>query len=457
MQQKEFSMPPVEEKTIQTIEAALADLGKNKATKNEVITLIDEKVAEDKAILKALGENTTVIKGQLDDAVTEVGSLKKQLRAVMASGLADPSVKGPLGCFKSYSEAKAFGLLLMAGATIGTSMGERHAKSAIKALKEMGIEPRFTDENFKAMTGSSQTAGGALLTSETSPSFIMLLEQYGLFRRYAANVPMGAAETIMPKVTGLLTSYVPGEGGSVTSSTPTIPAVTLTPKTINYLTAYSMELDEDSAVGLAMLLAPIFARSMAYDEDRIGFLGDGTSTYFGYTGITGALFNVDATIGNIKGIVVGSGNAYSELVIGDFQKVVGTPLDSLDAALRWFVHRYFYYTVMVRVALTSSTAASEILLGQATKQKQFLGYPVDFAQVMPKAEANSQICSIFGDLGSGAMLGTRGQVQFASSSERYFDQGLIGLRGRNRIAFNVHGVGDTTAASAIVGLATAAS
>ena len=223
------------------------------------------------------------------------------------------------------------------------------------------------------------------------------------------------------------------------------------------LTANSIELEEDSLVALGELLADLFTRSFAYYEDLCGFLGDGTSTYFGFKGITGALLAVDATIANIKSLVVGTGNAYSELVLGDFNKVQGTLPEFAAGNAKWYEHRYFYYTVFVALALAAGgTHASEVIMGAGQLQKLQLGAPVEFTQVMPKAEANSQICSILGDLSMGAYLGVRGGLEFAASSDRYFEKGLIAVRGRDRVAINVHGVGDTTNAGPICGLITAA-
>jgi HK97 family phage major capsid protein len=112
---------------------------------------------------------------------------------------------------------------------------------------------------------------------------------------------------------------------------------------------------------------------------------------------------------------------------------------------------------MVKLALASGVAAQEVLLGAAVRQKTFFGYPVKFSQVMPNAEANSQICALLANLRQGAYLGTRGGIEIAQSSERYFDQGLIAVLCRDRVAINVHGVGDTTNAGPICGLITAAS
>jgi HK97 family phage major capsid protein len=272
-------------------------------------------------------------------------------------------------------------------------------------------------------------------------------------------MPMGAGSTQVPKNSALLTMYCPGEGGAVTQTAPTIATIAMTPKTLCGLTAYSMELEDDSLVALGELLGGLFARSCAYYEDLCGFLGDGTSTYFGFKGITGALLAVSATIANIKSLVVGAGNIYSELTLANFNSVVGTLPQFADiGSAAWYEHRYFYYTVFVAIALAAGgVQAAEVIQGAGQRQKLQLGYPVNFTQVMPRTAANSQICSIFGDLRQGAILGTRGGIEIAQSSERYFDQGLIAILCRDRIAINAHGVGDTTNAGPICGLITAAS
>jgi HK97 family phage major capsid protein len=76
---------------------------------------------------------------------------------------------------------------------------------------------------------------------------------------------------------------------------------------------------------------------------------------------------------------------------------------------------------------------------------------------MPKAEANSQICSIFGNLRLGAYLGSRRQMSIAQSTEIKFAEDQIAIRGTERVAPSVHGVGDTTNAGPICGLITAGS
>jgi len=449
------------EKTIQAIEKGLVDLKEGKATKTEVMELIDSRVKSDSEKLAKLSESLAKTQSESAELKAAADQFQTQLRRLTSSGMS--ALKDASGAysgkFSSPQEARAFALLIRSATLAHTKYADRATKD-IAELAKMGIEPFWLDtEGRKTMTGSSVAGGGALVNIEQIPSWIRLLETYGVLRRNAQVMPMGAGQTTMPKIDSLLTGYVPGEGGTITAADPTIAVINLIPRTINFLTAYSLELEDDSMVALGEMLGSLFAASAAYYEDLCAFLGDGTSTYFGFKGFTGALRAVDATIANIKGLQVGTGNAYSELVIGDFEAVPGLFPDYADnGEAKWFCHRYFFYTVMVKLALASGAAnATEILLGTGLRQKTFLSYPVEFTQVMPRAEANSQICAFFGNLRMGCILGTRGGFEVAQSTERYFEMSLVAVRGRDRVAINAHGVGDTTKAGPVVGLITAAS
>lgn len=446
--------------TADLVEAAVKDLP-NKASKSEVLALIDERVKDDKERITKTQTDVTALNSGLAETKEAMATIQKQLRRINQVEHTELSLRGGYnGRFSSPREAKTFALLVMAGVLAGEPTMKDRFDHVRKALDDLGIEPYWVGaDGKKTMTGTAQTGGGALVTVEQSATIIKLLEQYGKYRANARVVPMAAGSTLVPKIDGLLTVYCPGEGGSVTAADPTIQTVALTPKTLTALTAYSLELEDDSLVALGELLADLFARSFAYYEDLCGFLGDGTSTYFHFTGITGALMAVSATIANIKSLVVGAGNAYSELTLANFISVGGTLPDFADDAdAKWYVHRYLYWTVMVALALASGGAtATEVIVGAGQRQKMFLAYPVEFAQVMPKAAANSQICALLANLRQGALLGTRGGIEFATSDQRYFDQGLMAVRGRDRVAINAHGVGDTTKAGPICALITAPS
>ena len=86
-----------------------------------------------------------------------------------------------------------------------------------------------------------------------------------------------------------------------------------------------------------------------------------------------------------------------------------------------------------------------------------MGYPVEFVSAMPSLEADSQICALLGDLQLGAFLGERKQITIAKSTDVFFANDQLGVRGTERISINAYGVGDTSEAGPIVGLITAAS
>jgi HK97 family phage major capsid protein len=224
--------------------------------------------------------------------------------------------------------------------------------------------------------------------------------------------------------------------------------VSLLVKKLACLTVINRELEEDAVVGLGEIVGVSITRSMAKKEDEIGFMGDGTEDYFGMTGIVGALLKIATDPATIPGLFVGAGNAYSELTLGDFRNVVGILPPDADDGAKWYMNKKFYYNVVYPLAEAAGVAnIFEILSNQ--KGRFLLGYPVEFIHCMPYEAANSQICAILG-----AYLGERRAIEIARSTEVFFGNDQVCIRGTERIDINAHGVGDTTDAGAIVGLIT---
>lgn len=316
---------------------------------------------------------------------------------------------------------------------------------------------KYCDENglTRAMGEDVNETGGYLVPTEFSNELIDLREQYGVFRRYAKVEPMASDTKIIPRRSSGLTAYFVAEAGAITASDAGWDQIELVAKKLAVLARYSSEVTEDSIIDFGNTLAGEIAYAFANKEDDCGFNGDGTSTYGGIVGIRGGLRAVDATIANIDGLKVGTGNAYSELVLADFRGTVALLPQYADTPqAAWFVHRSFYWNVMV-AALLAAGGVTAMEIEEARREK-FLGYPVVFTQVMPSVEANSQICAILGDLSKGAILGTRRDTTIAYSEHSRFANDQIEIRGTERFDISCHGVGDTSAPGPIVGLITAA-
>ncbi len=310
--------------------------------------------------------------------------------------------------------------------------------------------------NRKALGESVMSEGGILVPTEYSSRIIDKLGVYGKFRKNAMVVPLGSDRQVVPKVEADLVVYSPGEGKQITESDMDFSQVGLTTHKLACLCKASSELEEDSLIALGEIIGISMARSIAKKEDEIGFVGDGTETYFGMTGIVGALRGVDATIANIKGLFVASGNAYNEITLADFRKVIGILPEDCDDTAKWYMSKKFYYNVVYPLAETAGVANIFEILSDR-KDRFLLGYEVVFVSAMPSVEANDQICAVLGDLQLGAFLGERRQLQLARSQDVYFTNDQIGFRGVERIDINAYGVGDTSEAGPIVGLITAAS
>lgn len=313
----------------------------------------------------------------------------------------------------------------------------------------------------RAQSEGVNEKGGYLVPEEFGNDLIDLIEKYGVFRQNADIVPMASDTRSDPRIAGELEAFFVGESTAGTESDFEVDRVQLTAKKLMVLVPYSSEVSEDAAISMGDKIAMLSARAFAKKEDECGFNGDGTSTYGGIVGAREKLLGLSATRANIAGLQVGTGNLYSELILADFRGVVARLPEYADPSAAWFVHRTFYWNVMVAALLAAGgVTASEI---EDARRQTFLGYPVKFSQVMPKAEANDQVCALFGDLALAASLGDRGQYTIAVSEHTRFNEDDFVFKARQRVDINVHDVGNESATAAsrvagpIVGLLTAAS
>ena len=304
--------------------------------------------------------------------------------------------------------------------------------------------------------------GGNLVPEDMSTWIIQKLGKYGKFRKNTLPVKLSAGRQFIPKVVTDMVIYLPGEGQEITKSDMKFGMVQMDVRKFACIAVVNRELDEDSVVGLGEIIGLSITRSMAKKEDLIGFMGDGTEVYFGMSGIVGAFKKLiglsEGTVSNVQGLKVATGNAYSEITLGDFRGVVAILPEDADDDAKWFMNKKFYYDVVYPLAETAGVASIFEILS-ASKARYLLGYPVEFVSCMPKVEADSQICAVLGDLKIGAFLGERKQLHIDRSDEAYFTSDQIGIRGIERIDINVYGAGDVNdageyEAGPIVGLIT---
>ncbi len=341
---------------------------------------------------------------------------------------------------------------------IGACLGNERCLSVCKGL---GVEVRVHQEKVN-------TTGGYLVPDQLIGDIIDLKELHGVFPARSRRISMTSDTAYRPRRTGGLTATFEGESSAGTESTAGHDRVSLTAKKIMVLTRESNELAEDAMIDFGDFLVGEMSYAAAQKIDDCGFNGDGTSTFGGIVGVRNALLNLSSTIGNIAGLVVGAGNAYSEQTLANFHSVVGLlPQYAETPNVAWYCHKFFYATVMERLMYgAGGNAVGDLAAGTS---RNFLGYPVVVSQLMPKVEGDSQVCCLLGDLSLGSMYGDRraDTVTFSEhatvNSVNVFEVDEFAIRFTTRFDINVHDVGNASGTAAdrtqgpIVGLITAAS
>jgi len=323
---------------------------------------------------------------------------------------------------------------------------------AIQRSRDLGIVVQ------RALTEGTNTAGGFAVPDETSGRFILLRERYGAFRRNTYIEPMTSDSKSILRQTGGLTAYAVGEIGALTESNLTFDQVNLIAKKFGCITIFSSELAEDAIISIGDKLADSIAHAMATKEDQCGFTGTGAATYHGIVGVGPALTNLNG-VDEGGGIIVGTGNLASELVIGDWGKVPGLVPAYVDPTrCKWYMHKNTYSIGWMRleIALAGNTWP---LVQQGEQSPKIMGYPVEYVQCMANpTAAMSEVLAIFGDLALASTLGDRRGLTIGMSTEgtvgsvNLFEQDSGAIRGVSRFDINVHDIGTATVAGPVVAL-----
>lgn len=321
------------------------------------------------------------------------------------------------------------------------------ADDAVRYCREHGITLT------RAHSGTSNETGGFLVPDEFENVLIDLRIEYGVFRRNANVVPMMSDTKARPRRTGGLTAYPIGAGVAITESTKGWDRVTLTAKKWGVLTKYESELSEDAVINLADDLASEIAYAFTQKEDQCGFEADGSSTYHGIVGVRTKIAAATA------GLKTATGNTYAEVTLPDLVGVVGLlpQFARRSGAVKWYCSNVVWANVLERLALAAGGTGYADIKGEMTPV--FLGKPVEIVEVMPTAEANDQICLLYGNLAQAAMFGDRRGVTIAMSDSdgTDFAEDVMAIRGTERFDINAHDVGNTSVAGPIVGLKLASS
>lgn len=318
----------------------------------------------------------------------------------------------------------------------------------IMFVKESGgIETKVHQEG-------TNTTGGYLVPDQFMNDMIDLRLEYGVFRRNANVVPMTSDTASRPRRVSGLTPYFVGESAAGTQSTLGWDRVSLTAKKLMVLTKTSNELNEDAAVSIGDKVAGEIAYAFANKEDACGFIGTGNAaTYGGIVGLTAGLTNINGVDEGGGLIETATSVAFSSVVLGDFHRLVSILPTYARRSPKFYCSPLVNDQVLQRLAYASGgVTAMEVVNG--VPRPTFMGYPVEFVEVMSVAATAGEVFCLFGDLSQAADFGDRRSTAIATSDSALnaFEQDEIVVRGTERFDINCHDLGSATVAGPIVGL-----
>jgi HK97 family phage major capsid protein len=304
----------------------------------------------------------------------------------------------------------------------------------------------------------TNTQGGYLVFPEIDRNIIQLELEYGSFQANARNVPMTTERTVRDRKDSGLTMYAVGESDAGTESTMAWSQVELIARDWMVLTRLTNQLNNDSIVPIMDALGRDVAMASAKKKDDAGFIGDGTSTYHGITGIVKRLQAVNLTGSTVDeggGVIMATGNAFSEVVLADFTKLIGILPSYAGTNPKFYCHSAVAGGLLdLLKAAATGNSFLDIQNGKPTRT--FLGYPVVTNNSMASAEATNALIVLFGDLSLAADFGDRQQTTMAISDSAYvgsqsvFERNQLALRWTERWDINVHDVGTSTVAGPVV-------
>ncbi len=388
-----------------------------------------ERAAEKEKELRAVLERAAPAKAP--EAKQETPAVEKRHYAVPKSHAPLKAFKGPDGAERAYRA----GMHLRA-----YTFGDREAR---RWCEDHGVESRVQASGVNSL-------GGALTSDELSTEIIRLVEEYGAFPQFARRMPMSVDTMVVARRTGGLTARPIGENSEPSTSDVTFDNVELNAKIWGIANRVPNSLLEDSVINLADLLAVEVAQSFAEAFDNAGFIGDGTSTYHGITGICTKILQSAYS----KSVVAAaSGNpTFDQLDLTDFTNTVARLPVYARRNASWYISPAGYASSMLRLAMSAGGVTSANIEGGFGNS--FLGYPVRFAHPMESNLTGTagSVLALFGDLSQAATFGERRGVSIKTASERYIEYDQTLTFATTRVAMVVHDLGSTTVAGPIVAL-----
>ena len=377
-------------------------------------------------------EPTKSLADQVAKAVrTELAIAKAHTPTTKKEVIVQPKTYSRVKNFKTNDEAFRFGSWALG--CIGFTKSAQWCKDNGIVSKASNIE-------------GNNSAGGFLVPDEFENQIVTLREQYGVIRNHARIFPMSSDIKRVPRRASNLEASFVGEASTGSQTNGTFDQINLVAKKSMVLTKFSSELSEDTVINFADDLVGEMSYAQTKLEDNCAFVGDGTSTYGGILGLSGAVGSA--------GTSTAQSAAFTAITIAQVQAAFALlPQYADNANTKIFCHKNVWNSVFLRLAYAAGGTNSVDLLTGAG-ELSFAGYPVVLTQAMNGTTGNGAVVCHFGDMSQGVYFGDRRQtaIDFSNSALTSFETDMLCYRATTRWDLVCANVGSSSVAGSIVTL-----
>ena len=299
----------------------------------------------------------------------------------------------------------------------------------------------------KVQNETTASAGGHSVPTILSSDLIRFVEEYGVCRRNIDVVQMTSDTLNLPTLVSEAAATWMIESAALTEADAVYGVVNLVAQKLGMIQKITSELNDDSLLNMGARAAEHFAQAFAFAEDDACFNGDGTSGDGNIDGLIPLLrdTNHDASL-----VSAAAGNtSFGQLDVDDFSSVVGK-LPAYVRNPKWYISKAGYEASMGRLLYALPGTG----LGEAQQgiNKTFMGYPVEFTEVMNKT-LTAQIDTglvLFGALNESSVLGDRKQITVESSDQVYWANDQLAVRAIERVDIKQKNIGTDTVTGSMI-------
>ena len=343
----------------------------------------------------------SLVKAATKSEVSEaVASIKSEVKAWLESEKEAMTKKA--GIYNPAVQEKRKGLNTYMRSFVRAALTEDVA--AMKTLNGVASVKELTTD----ATGSPY--GGYAVFQELSTEIRHLVTEYGVARREMTTVQLTKNAYEQNSLATDVTVYWVDEAAAVKSTQVVLGRGELKLKKLGAVVSLTRELLEDEEIDLFGFIGGRIAEAFAKAEDEAFFIGDGTSTYGSFTGLT--------KLSGLQGVTLASTKVnFSDATADDFLTMQDKVPQGALSNGKYYMHR----VVRNVVRKLKGSDGQYIYQSPAGDMPAMLwNKPVVEVETMASVSAVSTVMAIFGDLKQAALLGYKGAI----SADR-FNAGVI--------------------------------